>query len=80
MARIVSGVPLAGTLALAFTVDRGGRTRAVRVLSDTTRAPNNAERARTELVRRIRRAIAAWTFGTQRGPSHVTLPIVFERD
>ena len=75
----VVDVPVAGALALAFTVDRGGRARNVRVLSDTTRVPRSDERARTSLVRRMRQSVAAWSFGKQRGPSQVTLPIVFER-
>ena len=35
-------VPMAGMLALAFDVDRGGGTRRVRVLSDTTRVPERS--------------------------------------
>ena len=69
----------AGLLSLSFTVDRGGHARDVRVLSDTTRVPRADARRRRALVSRIARAIAAWTFGAQRGPSHVTLPLVFDR-
>jgi hypothetical protein len=72
-------VPLAGVLALAFTVDRRGSVRKLRVLSDTTRVPRAEERERVRLVRRIKQAIEDWRFGAQRGPSNVTLPIVFER-
>jgi hypothetical protein len=72
-------LPIAGVLSVAFKVDRRGAVRNLRVLSDTTRVPRADEAARARLVRRMRKAIASWTFGTQRGPSDVTLPIVFER-
>ena len=72
-------LPLAGVLALAFAVDRRGAVRDLRVLSDTTRVLHASERARRRVVRRIRDGIAGWRFGAQRGASHVTLPIVFER-
>ena len=72
-------VALAGMLALAFDVDRGGGVRRVRVLSDTTRVPRSDERARAALVRRLRQTVAGWKFSRQRGPSQVTLPLVFER-
>lgn len=73
------GLPVAGLVSLAFDVDRGGRVRAPRVLSDTTRVPRADERARTALVRRIRGAVASWRFAAQRAGSRVTLPLVFER-
>jgi len=75
----LEGMPISGMLSVAFTVDRRGDARALRVLSDTTRVPSADERARRRLVRRLRDAIAAWRFGPQRGTSEVTLPLVFER-
>jgi hypothetical protein len=75
----LAGLPIAGLLSFAFDVDRAGRVRAPRVLSDTTRVPRAGERARTRLVRRIRDAIGAWRFAAQRAGSRVTLPLVFER-
>jgi hypothetical protein len=72
-------LPIAGVLSVAFTVDRRGAVRNLRVLSDTTRVPRADEAARVRLVRRMRQSIASWTFGKQRLPSEVTLPIVFER-
>ena len=71
----LAGVQLAGLLSLAFDVDRAGRVRAVRVLSDTTRSPD--ERGRRRLVSKIRTSIATWRFSAQRGGSRVTLPLVF---
>ncbi len=76
----VTDVPLAGMLAFAFSVDRAGRARDVRVLSDTTRVAAASERDRKCLVAKLRTTIAAWTFTKQRGTSKVTLPLVFERD
>jgi hypothetical protein len=76
---LIGDLPVAGLLAFAFDVDRRGGVRAVKLLSDTTRVPRSDERARVQLVRKIREAIAGWTFGTQRGTSRVTLPLVFER-
>ena len=75
----LDGLPIAGLVSLAFDVDRAGRVRALRVLSDTTRVARGDERARVALVRRIRGAVAAWRFAHQRGASRVTLPLVFER-
>jgi hypothetical protein len=72
-------LPLAGVVALAFEVDRRGAVKKLRVLSETTRVPLAYERERAALVRRMRQAIGRWTFGPQRGGSHVTLPFVFER-
>jgi hypothetical protein len=75
----LADLPLAGVLSLAFTVDRRGAVRDLRVLSDTTRVPRTDEPARVRVVRKLRQSVATWTFGTQRQPSQVTLPIVFER-
>ena len=75
----LADLPIAGVLALAFDVDRRGAVRDVRVLSDTTRVPRAKEHQRARLVRRMRKTVAGWKLGNQRGPSHVTLPIVFER-
>jgi hypothetical protein len=75
----LAGLPVAGLISLAFTVDRRGRVAGLRTLSDTTRVPRADEPARRALLRQIRGAIAAWQLGRQRAPSHVTLPLVFER-
>jgi hypothetical protein len=75
----LDGLPISGLVSLSFDVDRRGRVLAPRVLSDTTRTPRTDERARRQVIRRIRDAIAGWRFGTQRATSRVTLPLVFER-
>lgn len=76
---VVGDVPVAGMLALAFAVDRRGAVRRVRLLSDTTRVPRADERVRVRMVAQLRQSVAGWNFGRQRGPSEVTLPLVFER-
>ena len=75
----IGDLPIAGVVALAFSVDRAGRVRNVRVLSDTTRVPHADERRRALFVRRLKQSVASWQLGKQRGPSQVTVPIVFER-
>jgi hypothetical protein len=72
-------LPIAGLLSLALSVDRAGHVRNVRILSDTTRVPLADEPARARLVRKLKQTVAGWTLGKQRGPSQVTLPLVFER-
>ncbi len=72
-------LPIAGLYSVAFDVDRRGTVRRVRSLSDTTRVPRALDRSRAALIRKIRAAIVDWRFGPQRGPSSVTLPLVFER-
>jgi hypothetical protein len=75
----IAGLPVSGLVSIAFAVDRRGRVREPRVLSDTTRVPRADEPARKALVRRIRGAVAGFSFGPQRAISRVTLPLVFER-
>ena len=72
-------LPVAGLLSLGFRVTPGGEARDVQVLSDTTRTPRAAERERRRLVAAIRGHVGSWRFPRRRGPSRVTLPLVFER-
>ena len=73
----LGALPIAGLLSLAIEVDRAGRIRGVRTLSDTTRVPRADEASRRALVSKIRTSIASWRFRAQRGASRVTLPLVF---
>lgn len=75
----LDGLPLAGLLSLGIDVARDGTVAAVRTLSDTTRVAAALDGERRRVVRRLRAAVGAWAFGRQRGPSRVTLPLVFER-
>jgi hypothetical protein len=79
MPALLGELPIAGMLGLALSVTRTGAVRSVRVLSDTTRVPAADERARRRAIAAIARAVASWRFRAQRGPSRVTLPLVFER-
>jgi hypothetical protein len=72
-------VPLAGLLSLAVWVTAAGRVSRARVLADTTRVPGEAEAARRRVVRAVLRQVSGWRFARRRGPSRVTLPLVFER-
>ncbi len=76
---LLGTLPIAGLASFAFGVDRAGSVRDVRVLSDTTRVPLADEVERKRVIAKIRREVAAWRFGRQRGQSRVTLPFVFER-
>jgi len=75
----IGDLPIAGMLSLAFSVDGRGSVRGLKILSDTTRVPVSDETARRRLIRNLRQSVAAWNLGKQRGPSQVTLPLVFER-
>jgi hypothetical protein len=75
----IGDLPVAGLLSVAFTVDRRGHVRGLRLLSDTTRVPLSDEPARRRLLRALTQRIAAWRFASQRSASTVTLPLVFER-
>jgi hypothetical protein len=79
LGNLLGELPIAGMLSLSFSVDRAGTVGNVRVLSDTTRVPLSDEPARSRVIRRLRQSVASWTMGKQRGPSQVTLPLVFER-
>ncbi|HEY4056757.1 MAG TPA: 2OG-Fe(II) oxygenase [Kofleriaceae bacterium] len=76
---ILGDLPIAGLLSVSCGVDRRGKVTGARVLSDTTRVPRALEPLRARAVRKIRAAIASWTFGPQKAPSRITLPLVFER-
>jgi hypothetical protein len=76
---LLGDLPVAGLLALAFDVTRGGAVANARVLSDTTRVARVFERERRRVLARIVQTLRRWRFGAQRGASRVTLPLVFER-
>lgn len=67
----LDGRAIAGLLSVAIDVDRAGATR-VRTLSDTTRGDGAAI-----VARRLHAAVRKWTFGKQRAPSRITLPLNF---
>lgn len=76
---LADGPPLAGLLSLGVTVSAAGQVGRVRVLSDTTRVPGELEPARRRVVRAVVKQVTSWRLPKARGPSQVTLPLVFER-
>jgi hypothetical protein len=75
----VVDVPLAGLVSLRAEVAASGAVRRVTVLADTTRVAPEHERGRRRAVAAVARAVGAWRLPRARGPSRITLPIVFER-
>ena len=71
------GIWITGTIAFAIAVSAAGRVRGVRILSDTTRPPRQREADRRFALTTLGRTIRSWTFPRQRGPSTITLPLVF---
>jgi hypothetical protein len=71
------GIWVTGTIAFQVTVRAAGTVGAVRVLSDTTRAPTGDDPGRRRLVAAIRRELAAWRLPRRRAASTITLPLVF---
>jgi hypothetical protein len=75
----IGELPVAGMLSLRLDVAPSGTIKRQQILSDTTRVPVSDERARRRLIANLRQSVAAWNLGKARGPSTVTLPLVFER-
>lgn len=73
------GLPVAGMLSLKLEVSAAGAVQRVRVLSDTTRVPEEQEPERVRLLRGLVRAARRLRFSKRRAPSAITLPLVFER-
>jgi hypothetical protein len=73
-----AGLWIAGTLALSIRIGASGKVGAIGILTDTTRAAYGDERGRRALIAAIRKHVSGWHFGRQRGPSTLTLPLVFE--
>ncbi len=74
----LSGLALSGLLSVRLAVGSDGSVGRVQLLSDTTRAGPADEPARRSLLRALQAQLKAMRFGRQRGPSKVTLPLVFE--
>ncbi|MFZ5445340.1 MAG: hypothetical protein ACOZQL_35445 [Myxococcota bacterium] len=74
-----AGLPLAGLLSLGFDVTPSGRVTRFRVLTDTTRTPQEHTAAARRLVKTARKALELHVFPRHARASSVTLPLVFER-
>lgn len=74
-----AGLAPVGLVSLGLSIDRRGAVRRVELLADTLRAPRAAEPARRRMVRAIQAAAAAARLPAAKGPSRLTLPLVFQR-
>jgi len=74
-----AGLPLAGMVSLGFKVAASGEVTGAKVLSDTTRVPAECEPERRRLVKDVLARVKSLRFPKAKGPSEVTLPLVFER-
>jgi hypothetical protein len=70
---------ISGLLSIGFRVTPRGRITQVEVLSDTTRVPRAQEARRKRFITAVCATLCDMDFAVQRGPSHVTLPLTFER-
>lgn len=75
----VDRIGVSGLTSLGFDVDRSGRVRDVRVLSDTTRVVAILEPERKKTIRRIVAIVKSFEFPPAKKPSNVVLPLVFLR-
>lgn len=74
-----TGVTLAGMLSVGFDVQPDGTTRRVRVLCNSVRAPQDQQDTIPMLARTVLSTLRKLDFPRHTKPSHVTLPLVFER-
>jgi hypothetical protein len=72
-----SGLEVRGMLSLGFRVTAQGKVAALTTLTDNTQAPRRDQRGREQLLALVRRSVGGLRFPNARGPSRVTLPIVF---
>ena len=69
--------PLHGTLVARLSVAPSGQVRAARLLADTLVTLDAPGRAEGRVVRRVLRALRGARFPRAKGPSQVTLPLLF---
>jgi hypothetical protein len=74
-----TGVSVAGMVSVRFGVTPQGRTRGVKVLCNNLRGNALEAEARDALVTTVLRTLRMLDFPRHKGPSTVTLPLVFER-
>ena len=76
---VEEGLPVAGLLSHGIDIGAKGEPRRVDVLADTLRVSSPLEPARRRLVKALAAAARSARFPAARGPSRLTLPLVFER-
>ncbi len=72
------GLDVTGVLSLHFQVSIAGKVRIPKVLSNSVRHPRGDAAIEMALIQHICSYLTSITFGKQKGPSSVTLPLVFE--
>lgn len=72
------GLEIHGTLSLNFSVTAQGKMGQVKVLSNALRHPSGDRRVEAALLRHISIFLRRASFRKQRGPSQITLPLIFE--
>jgi hypothetical protein len=71
------GLDVQGVLSMRFDVSAQGRVSRPQVLSNALRHPGGDQRIEKALLKHIAKFLEAAPFKKQRGPSSVTLPLVF---
>ncbi len=79
-AAIDAGLDLQGLVSVRFAVAPDGRVRRLALLADTTKSPGEHDAQRAAFIGELMAAARALRFRHQRGPSSVTLPLLFERE
>jgi hypothetical protein len=71
-----TGMPVRGILSLRFSVDAMGAVSGIKPLSNTLVAIDGDEQAAPAVLKTVRTLLKRASFGSQRGLSEVTLPII----
>jgi hypothetical protein len=72
-------LPVAGLLSFGIAISAGGVVTSVKPLSDTTRVASAYESQRRKAASTLLAHIRRWQLPKAAAPSHLTLPLVFER-
>ena len=75
-----SGLPISGMLSIRLTVASTGDVKRAELLSDTTRVAGEWDKERKSMVRAVTNQLARVHFSRAKGPSTITLPLVFARE
>lgn len=77
-ALFAEGLEIMGVLSLRFEVSTSGQVGKIATLSNALRHPGGDMRIEKALIKHIQKFLGGCSFGKQRKPSLVTLPLVFE--
>ena len=79
IASTLGTLPVAGLLSLGIAISAAGNVTKVSALSDTTRVAAVYEEQRRKAVAGLLSHIRRWRLPAAKAPSHLTLPLTFER-